>query len=429
MTRLLKFALAACLFHAATLPAMAADDLDRLPMNGIAAFEQLRLEYFIGSILTPSPSANADTLQAQAGPVRMSMRITAERWPAMRFAQQWNQLILINNDSRVLNENLMDVLAFTSFLKEDLVAGDHLTIDLTDADTTLVSLNGAPMMATTSPALFRMLLRSWIGPRPPSSEFKRDMLTMPTEAAGSALIARYEAVQPDDKRIAQARGWAMAEPAAAAETPAPAAEPDRSVAAAAARATAALVEMSPPDSNASRARPEVVAPALPAPEPAVAAAAKRAAEAPAAAAAPSAAPQPQAAPVPAPVAESAPAAVQVAAARLDEITPTTRPLDPALQLKVALDSYNNRMRGLVYRQITYPQKAIARNIEGLVVVRARLAQDGTLLSAEIAQSADRLLDKAALRAMERAAPFPVIEQLPQGAEHTFVVPMIFKLDE
>jgi parvulin-like peptidyl-prolyl isomerase len=88
-----------------------------LTTNGVATFEQLRKEYYIGALFLEFPSRDPRQVIESSGRKRMAMHITADRWPPMRFAQQWNQAILINSDSATLNATVMDVLAFTSFPK------------------------------------------------------------------------------------------------------------------------------------------------------------------------------------------------------------------------------------------------------------------------------------------------------------------------
>lgn len=389
-------------------------------MNGVASFAQLKMEYYIGALHLDRRTADPQAIIDGVGPKRMSLRVTAERWPAMRFAQQWNQLILINNDSALLNRELMNVLAFTSFLKEDLVLGDELTIDLTEEEATVVSLNGTPMLKSDSAALFSMLLKTWIGPRPPSSDFKRAMLVLPTDSAGSALLSRYESLHPAEERVATTAGWTSLEPESNPPAPAVAtaadsfAPPDRAQ-------VAARVERPEPV-----AKPAVVIDPLRVDRP----------DAPAVMAvpAPTATPKPQVAAVPVavrpePAAQTEPAAAAKAVAFTETAPVTVPPPGPKAHLKALLDQYNGKLRQQVYQNLDYPRRAVKRGVEGLVVIRVTIASDGRLVNLETAQSADRLLDGAAQRAIERSAPFPALDvELPAG-EHAFLVPFVFKLTE
>ena len=188
-----------------------------LNINGIASFEQLHKEYYIGALYLGWPGHDPAAIANMPGKKRMEIHITADRWPALRFSQIWNQLITINNPSATINTNAMDIIAFTSIPKGDLIEGDVVAIELTANNATHVSLNGVTALRTDSPALFTMLLNTWIGQRPPSSEFKRDILDAPKDKAGTDLVARYNSIHPNDARKKTIAGWGFkAEPEAAA---------------------------------------------------------------------------------------------------------------------------------------------------------------------------------------------------------------------
>jgi TonB family protein len=53
----------------------------------------------------------------------------------------------------------------------------------------------------------------------------------------------------------------------------------------------------------------------------------------------------------------------------------------------------------------YPHAARAQELEGTVLVRARLSSDGAVEDIEILASAGPILDDAAISAVKRAAPF------------------------
>lgn len=390
-----------------------------LTMNGIASFEQLRKEYYLGALLLEFPSRDPNTVVDARGRKRMAMHITADRWPPMRFAQQWNQAILINSDSATLNANVMDVLAFTSLPKEDLIAGDQLYVDLDVNGHTEVSLNGQVLMRTGNDALFRLIVNSWIGPRPPSSEFKNALLLLAPQQQ-SALLERFEATAPSQERRRTVASWGgRSEPAiAAAPTAAPAAEvrarpepvpspaparpePPAAPPAVAATAPPAKVDERPAPPAADTARP--VAAAIPPPPTPAAAPAPPAAEP---------APEPAASQQ---VAVSAPAATAV--------------VDDAAEQKRLYDSYSGDLRKLVYSKLRYPRRAVDKNIEGLVVIRVETDRNGQLLAVNPAQSSHRLLDNAAVDAVEQAAPFPQIAARLKGENFSFMIPVVFKLAE
>ena len=63
------------------------------------------------------------------------------------------------------------------------------------------------------------------------------------------------------------------------------------------------------------------------------------------------------------------------------------------------------IRGAIQARIQYPRVARAQGIAGTVVVRFRVGPGGAPEDLTIVQSAGDILDDAARRAVERAAPF------------------------
>lgn len=383
-----------------------------LSLNGIASFEQLRKEYYIGALYLGWPGHDQATIANMPGKKRMEIHITADRWPALRFAQMWNQAITINNPSAFINANALDILAFTSVPKGDLVEGDRLIIELGTNNTTLVSLNGIPALRTGSPALFTMLINAWIGARPPTSEFKRDILDLPKSQAGTDLIARYDNVRPNDARKKAIAGWGFK------------LEPETSATTTAVTATATSTAATPTPTPAPTPKKPEIAETKPAEQP-------KAAESKPAAEPKAVEPKPVAAPVPAPT----PAPVVAAEPPKPAPAPVAQPDPAALAAKAAHDKEQDRLnseyatvvRNKVLRNIEYPKRAAKDNIEGLVMVRIKVDRAGSLSSVEVAQSADDLLDAEALRAVKKSSPFAKAPDALEGNIFELIVPIVFKL--
>ena len=56
---------------------------DQLDLNGLAAFEQLRKEYYVGALYLDGRASDPAAVLAAAGKKRMALHITADRWPPM----------------------------------------------------------------------------------------------------------------------------------------------------------------------------------------------------------------------------------------------------------------------------------------------------------------------------------------------------------
>jgi TonB family protein len=369
------------------IPAAHAQSGD-LNLNGIASFEQLRKEYYIGALYLGWPGHDPAAITNMPGKKRMELRITADRWPALRFSQMWNQLITINNPIATINANATDIVAFTSIPKGDLVEGDQIVIELAN-NNTQVSLNGIPALRTDSPALFSMLLNTWIGQRPPSTEFKRDVLDLPKDSNGTQLVTRFNAIHPNDARKKTIAAWGLK------------AEPEPVAAASTTAVTAAA--------TAVPARP------TPAPAPAPAPTAKK--------------PEPVAA-AKSEHEEKAKEPAPAIAAPVQPVAAAPQPSSEAQEKQKALyNAYVGQIRQLVVRNIDYPKRAIKESIEGLVMIKVKVDRAGSLVGFEIIQSADDMLDAAAERAAKKAAPFPKPSDDVEGSIFETRIPIVFKLTQ
>ncbi|MBU2038334.1 MAG: energy transducer TonB [Gammaproteobacteria bacterium] len=79
-------------------------------------------------------------------------------------------------------------------------------------------------------------------------------------------------------------------------------------------------------------------------------------------------------------------------------------------------------------QVQYPDQALRKRLEGTVRVSLQLNREGELLLADTSESsAVSLLDRAALRAAKKAAPYPPVPELLQGENFEFDIPFRFVL--
>jgi protein TonB len=90
-----------------------------------------------------------------------------------------------------------------------------------------------------------------------------------------------------------------------------------------------------------------------------------------------------------------------------------------------IDEYVAGVRRRVSRHKRYPPFALRRGIEGVVVVRLRIGGDGRVTRASPDASAEPLLARSALEAVERASPFPPPPDGPLELE----LPIRWRIDE
>lgn len=426
-------------------PAQPDSSFNEIPLNGLASFSQLRKEYFIGGLYLESLSQeDSGAIFSFSGRKRMELRITIDKWSPRRFAQQWNQSILINNDQELQSKYADEILKFVDMLKDDLVVGDRITIDM-DSNGTIVYINNNRMFRVKDKEFFDVLLNTWIGPRPPSSEFKNDILTLPTDAEGTALLSRYEATIPTDARTKLVAKWstdpgtrkvaAAAAPVAAQKSAAASVEPD----------AVTSVKARREGSTASSSKPEIAAPAVATTAPAMAAPKpKLQVEKPKIAAAPTAKPEPKPAPKaepkpapkpepkqvakaePKPEPKPAPAAKKEAPKQVAKAEPKESAEDKEQARLMRM--YRSNVLKLTYLNTQYPKKAMDFKQEGLVVLKVTINRKGDIDDIEEATSSEhQLLNKAARRAVQKSEPYPEIPKALKGETVVVTLPFNFRL--
>lgn len=351
-----------------------------LMLNGLASFEQLRHEYYLGALYLPQPAQSADDALYMPGPKRMDMRIVTESWSPRRFGRQWNQLISINNPAEQQQKLADDIIAFTNMLSDDLLGGDQLVVEQLPKKGTRVLVNGNELFSSRHEEFFNLLLNCWIGQRPPSTGFKQNILSLPGGEAGNSLLAMFEATAPTETRRRATANWsASASVAASAPAEAEVKKPDAADAAKKAAAEKARKEKEAAEkekqlalkAEQERLRQEAIARAV----------------------------------------------------REAEIKARAE-----AERKQLIADYSTQMVRSSYKHVRYPKRALKLNQEGTVLLEVVLKRSGDILSVKILQSAGYpALDDAAVKAVEKTAPFDALPKGIPGDSAEFTLPFTFQI--
>ena len=105
---------------------------------------------------------------------------------------------------------------------------------------------------------------------------------------------------------------------------------------------------------------------------------------------------------------------------------TTRASERGLE---GLDpAYVRRFLASLERQKQYPRAARTRGMEGTALLWVRLDRGGRVLAYQVEESSGhRVLDRAVLRAIERANPLPPLPESYPGEQLEVVIPIAFQL--
>lgn len=394
-------------------------------LNGLAMHKEFNKDQFIGALYTDKLSADAATQLNDPSTKRLELRIVADRFSTRQLNSMWIEGMAINNPPALLSAQAQQMVAFTTFVQRSLRAGDILAIRGNNKRTS-VSVNGIELGVIDSPEFFNMVLRTWIGNVPLSSEFRDQLLT--NGEIDSQLLATFENTQPSAARKQAIASWSQPRDE----------ETNDGLEVAAIAAAAALPA---PKLEVSMAKPVLTAPVVAAPAPVeTVAAAKPEPTKPESSAKsePSAKPEPpkvepKPEPTPAPQVAKAPApANTVAEDDFDDDFDDDEDSAPLLTAESLLSRqmYHSQLLRWTYQNIEYPKRAIDRGHEGSIRLAVVIDRQGKVKNvAEVESSLYSSLNRAARDAVKRSEPFPAIPESIQGEEFAFSLPIQFKMPE
>lgn len=362
--------------------------LQAAPMlNGIGAHQELGQEVFIGALYSESLSNDASSLLSSTQAMRMELKIVApDGMTTRRFSRMWIEGMAVNNTAANLTAQADNMVQFDGLFKGRFMGNDHVVFSSVPGKGVDISVNGVLLGTIADNKFFSLLLSTWIGRVPLSSEYRDSLLKVGDVDA--TLRGRFETIKPSSARIAEINNW-----------------------------TGAALAVASSSSKASSSAParDLAADIKPTlPEPAVPVLAKPAIELPPVAAlAVSSAAASSAAPAPAPT----PAAEE---AEEEE--------GPALtaQSLLARQFYISDVIKKINSKTRYPARARERGLQGSVRIALAIDREGNVISMNFLESAPyEVLNKEARDAINRAAPFPAMPAELAGSRFEVTVPIRF----
>lgn len=366
-------------------------------LNGIGVHQELGREVFIGALYSESLSNDADTLINNVQPMRMELKIVApDGLTTRRFSRMWIEGMAVNSKADVLTAQADNMVKFDGLFKGRFLKDDFITFTNSPGKGVDIAVNGVLLGNIDDNAFFSMLLSTWIGKIPLSSDYRDSLLKVGDVDAG--LRSRFSAISPAATRTAEVKTWTGAQ--VEVKTAAVSSASKSSTSAKVEAATVAKTEL--PKLEV----PTLEKPALDIPVPVTQA------EKPASVAAVSA--------------SSSAKPVTVAAAKVEE----EEDEGPALtaQSLLARQFYVSDAIKKIRSKTKYPQRALDRDQEGSVRVAIVIDREGTVLGTNLLETSKfDLLNKEALEAVKRSAPFPALPAEIAGSRFEFTVPMRWTL--
>lgn len=381
-------------------------------LNGLAIHNELGQEQFIAGLFSSTLSKDAKTILLDKGEKRIQVRVVNRRISSRSFKRMWIEGIAINASSKELAEQSQNMATFSNMLKVKLVQGDIFTIDRS-LDDVIVSLNGTKLGVINDPEFFDILLRTWIGPVPLSSDFRAALLTNGNLDPDTS--ARFNAIRPSEERIVALENFAKAKAEQQTEE-----KPNQTTPAAPVKVEVdkpkVAVALPPGPDVASVAAPKIAPP--PAIEPVET----------------KAAPKPDKPKKVVPTPTKPPKKVVALAAPQEELLDESILEEEEDDIEftaagvLAQTLYISNLKRWTFKHINYPGRALERGWEGNVRLYITIARDGEVQDVVVTEPAPyKDLTKAAVKAVKKADPYPAMpEELP-GDVFQFTLPIVFVL--
>jgi len=149
-----------------------------LVLNGVGVRRRFFLPVYVGALYVPQRSSDPETLLAQRGPRRMSMRFVRDV-EAELFMNSLDLGMRRHYSPQQLEVWREQWQALTGVIANIVVArrADHVTWDYTPHAGARVMQNSVAITPTMSGEdFYNAVLRVWLGPHPADAELKRGLL-------------------------------------------------------------------------------------------------------------------------------------------------------------------------------------------------------------------------------------------------------------
>ncbi|VUD42392.1 hypothetical protein TDB9533_00682 [Thalassocella blandensis] len=387
-------------------------------LNGVAMYSELGSEKFMAGLYSTGLSSSADDILASELEKRIEVRVVDERLSTRRFKRMWIEGIAINSSTTELETHAENMAKFSNMLKVRMKKGDVFAIEK-KPEFINISLNGTSLGELDDPAFFDLLLRTWIGFVPLSSDFRDNLLKQ--GSIKPELLSRYEQIQPSEERVTAIAQAISSRQEAEGEEVAAASQGDDTK-------QNTRIALKPAPVKVAVAAPAVTAPSTGGSSSSSASETKsepeRTPEPVKVAVAPK--PKPKSLPKQKPVDIALPPRQE----ELDESIFDDEEADVELTAEGLLiqQLYYSRLANYTQNFARYPRIAMERGREGSLLIRVTINREGEVMATEFIEETESYsLNKEAKRAVKRASPFPAMPTEISGEEFSFMFRLTFNL--
>ena len=171
-----------------------------LILSGAAIYTESNQGYYVAGLYLSQPTSDVDHIMSPEVSKRMQLVITKDSWGKRSWTRNWRTRISINNLDTSSNTAIFkDLAEFTTLIKEELIKGDEIIIEYLTKKT-IVKINGEVVLESVGSPVMEYLLMTWLGEVPPSTEFRKNILTPQTGSAwqtNSDMLKNY--IPPENR--------------------------------------------------------------------------------------------------------------------------------------------------------------------------------------------------------------------------------------
>ena len=169
-------------------------DGSELEMLGIGVHQELRNDIYIGTLFAPASVKDVEVLKDDQVAKRMSIRLLSG-YSQRKMARHWKERLALNNPRKIWQPFTREIIAFSRLFKRKFETGDELNIDFIPGQGTQIYLNGTLFQTFKKPEFTNLLLNVWLGNTPPTRAFKNSIRGQVEQSLKNTLADRYSALQ------------------------------------------------------------------------------------------------------------------------------------------------------------------------------------------------------------------------------------------
>jgi len=445
-----------CLFVISTTKVQAEENYsanDNLSLFGIAIHQEQRNDIYIGALYAPENIKSTDQLVDPSVSKKMSLKFLS-KYSERKMARFWKQRIALNNKKSNWQPFTKSILEFGELFKRPMQVGDELSIQFSPSTGTSIFLNGTHFLTIQDISFYKLILNVWIGNIPPTRAFKLGITGKNSSSVTEKLaeqhanlqieFGRFDGDKPTDVEVAidapqeknkqstkksatnskkkVAKAKIEKKPSEVSpknqKTKSNNKTADKPKSEASDLPVSADIALTPPVTTVEIIKPELIDIPIGSDNTTQTILQEGQEKSDSSTEIKTAEEKP--------TEKLQPEATEKKSATKEQIAKLDLPEEKLFDSDLYIGTYTKKLISSIRKVQRYPKKAIDQGIEGDVVVLIKIDKNGEVLDRELTQrSGSRIIDRAVLKMVSKAEPFPVIPDELNLEEFEFSVPLSF----